>query len=48
MAGYTNSFGAGDVDAWVIKLDANGNVQWQKTYGGKNDDEVYFIDIDKR
>ncbi len=22
-------------DAWVIKLDAKGNVQWQKTYGGK-------------
>ncbi len=22
--------GAGVVDAWVIKLDANGNVQWQR------------------
>ncbi len=22
-------------DAWVIKLDAKGNVQWQKTYGGR-------------
>ncbi len=37
------SFGAGDEDAWVIKLDANGNVQWQKTYGGKGDDEAYSI-----
>ena len=21
-------------DAWVLKLDGNGDVQWQKTYGG--------------
>ncbi len=34
MAGFTYSFGAGNVDTWVIKLDAAGNVQWQKTYGG--------------
>ncbi len=39
------SLAAGGSDAWVIKLDARGNVQWQKTYGGKYDDEVYFIDI---
>ncbi len=25
------SFDAGDGDAWVIKLDAKGNVQWRKT-----------------
>ncbi len=31
------------VDAWVIKLDAKGNVQWQKTYGGKGVDEAYSI-----
>ncbi len=43
VAGYTESFGAGDCDAWVIKLDANGNVQWQKTYGGRSDDEAYSI-----
>ena len=23
-----------DGDAWVLKLDGSGNVQWQKTYGG--------------
>ncbi len=29
----TDSFGAGDSDAWVVKLDGNGNIEWQRTYG---------------
>jgi secreted PhoX family phosphatase len=24
----------GSVDAWVVKLDADGNIQWQKCFGG--------------
>ena len=28
-----NSFGPGDADAWVFKLDSAGDVTWQKTYG---------------
>jgi uncharacterized protein YuzE len=38
VAGGTKSFGAGDWDAWILKLDENGNIQWQKTYGGSNRD----------
>jgi len=38
IAGYTISFGAGGRDVYVVKLDANGNLQWTKTIGGKNDD----------
>jgi hypothetical protein len=41
VAGETKSFGAGDVDIWVLKLDANGGVVWQKTYGGVYDDVAY-------
>jgi Secretion system C-terminal sorting domain len=31
------------LDAWVIKLDANGNILWQKTYGGLGDDSATKI-----
>ncbi len=39
-AGFTNSFGAGSYDAWVVKLDSTGGVTWQKTYGGTGFDRV--------
>jgi outer membrane protein assembly factor BamB/pimeloyl-ACP methyl ester carboxylesterase len=38
MAGSTSSYGAGDSDGWLIKTDAAGNVQWNKTYGGTGGD----------
>ncbi len=44
VAGYTNSFGAGSSDSWVLKLDSDGNVQWQKTYGGSGDEYARSIE----
>ena len=38
IAGTTSSFGAGQADVYVVKLDANGNLQWTKTIGGKKED----------
>lgn len=38
VAGETWSYGSGESDCWVLKLDTNGNVTWQKTYGGSSRD----------
>jgi len=38
VAGGTYSFGAGIEDVLVLKLDVNGNLIWQKTYGGISND----------
>jgi uncharacterized delta-60 repeat protein len=43
VAGFTYSFGAGESDVWVLKLDARGNVVWQKTYGGRREDSASSI-----
>jgi hypothetical protein len=43
VAGWTHSFGAGSYDIFLIKTDANGNVQWAKTYGGTSDDWTYSV-----
>jgi hypothetical protein len=43
MAGYTQSFGAGDFDVYIVKLDGSGNIQWTRTIGGGSEDRGYSI-----
>ena len=49
MSGQTNSNDGdvsgnhGDYDFWVVKLDSNRNIQWQKTLGGNGFDIAYGI-----
>lgn len=34
VQGITDSFGAGQTDIWLLKLNGDGGIAWQKTYGG--------------
>ncbi|MBK7378761.1 MAG: T9SS type A sorting domain-containing protein [Ignavibacteriales bacterium] len=43
IAGYTGSYGLGGFDVWLIKIDANGDTLWTKTYGGVGDDYAYAM-----
>jgi hypothetical protein len=50
LAGHTESSGDGDVginhgisDLWVVKLNADRSIAWQKVFGGSNTDEASSI-----
>ncbi|MBI2270007.1 MAG: hypothetical protein HYU69_06555, partial [Bacteroidetes bacterium] len=44
IVGTTQSFGGGGADIMVVKTDANGDLQWTKTYGGAGEDISRSID----
>jgi len=43
VTGYTESFGAGSDDVYLVKTDANGDSLWTRTYGGSDDDQGYSV-----
>ena len=43
LAGKTESYGAGLYDMWLVKTNANGQQEWNATFGGINDDEAYTV-----
>lgn len=47
VVGGTRSFGAGNSDVYVVKIDENGYILWQKTFGGKGFEEGWRIAKDK-
>ncbi len=42
-AGWTQSFGAAQADVWVVRLDAQGDVLWSKTYGGAGVEQAWSV-----
>ncbi|HMC96416.1 MAG TPA: hypothetical protein VKG92_02085, partial [Flavobacteriales bacterium] len=38
LVGWTNSFGAGGWDLYLVKTDAQGAIEWTRTYGGPGDE----------
>ncbi len=43
IAGQTDSYGQGNLDAYVAKLDSNGTVEWSKAIGATNSEGSYGI-----
>jgi hypothetical protein len=41
--GDVTSNRGGDSDAWAIRLNADGSIKWQKTFGGTKRDEFYDV-----
>lgn len=40
LCGYTNSFGNGNNDGYLLKIDSIGDLLWSKTYGGTQTDNL--------
>jgi len=43
LCGITESQGAGESEAWVLRLDAEGNLLWDKPMGGAQHENTYAI-----
>lgn len=39
LLGYTDSYGIGKLDVWLLKTDGDGEEEWNRTFGGPGDDE---------
>lgn len=45
ITGSTNSFGSGEHDFWIVRIDAAGSLLGMETYGGANEDFGATIEI---
>jgi hypothetical protein len=43
IAGRTDSDSAGNFDGFLVRIDRNGNIQWQRTYGGALSDSFNSV-----
>jgi len=43
LGGYTESYGAGQSDFWLVRADENGDSLWSRTFGGSNNDYGWSV-----
>ncbi len=43
LCGWTASYGAGFYDAYLVKIDPDGNFLWSQAYGGAKEDRAYSV-----
>lgn len=43
ISGWSESYGGGKSDGWLIKVDKQGEVQWNQTYGGSEDENIFRV-----
>ena len=43
VAAKTRNYSINDYDIWLLKLDSDGNITWQQTYGGTNEESVNSV-----
>jgi len=48
IVGETASYSQDGLDAWILKLDSNGDTIWTKTFSGNNADIAKSVIIDKK
>ena len=46
LVGETQTVGAGSSEAFIAKYDTNGNILWQRSYGGSDRDIAYAVATD--
>ncbi len=45
LLGSSNSFGAGSMDLYVLRIAANGQVLWSQTFGGTDQDDATSVHV---